>query len=48
MMATVLVVGAVAIVGLSTGCLTGLSVYRQNRAKALEAIKEQRKPKVVE
>jgi hypothetical protein len=48
MMGTVLVVGAVAIVGLSTGCLTGLSVYRQNRAKALETIKDQRKPKVVE
>ena len=44
-LATVL---AVVIAGSSVGCLTGRDVYKQDTRKAVEKIKEQRKPRVVE
>lgn len=37
-----------AIAGVSTGCLTGQSVYKQDKKKAVEEIKEDRKPGVIE
>lgn len=39
---------AAVVVGASTGCLTGRSVYQRSRENAVDAIKEQRMPKVVE
>lgn len=40
--------GLGAVAGLATGCVTGYSVYQQDRKNVVKVIKEARKPKIVE